>query len=133
MTALALLAELRRRRVELIPEGSALRYRAPQGALTAELREAVARHKPELVRLLTRAVLDADAGELAAVKLRNTIIGDLWLVADAEALVEHPDIVRQALPVFFFDEIDRLRGKTAAELHAIGLVKATFPTSRVLQ
>jgi hypothetical protein len=76
---------------------------------------------------------DADAGELAAVKLRNTLIGDVWLVADPEALAEHPDIIRAGLPVFFFDEVEMLRGKTPAELKAIGMVKAEFPTSRVLQ
>jgi hypothetical protein len=75
----------------------------------------------------------ADAGELAAVKLRSTIIGDLWLVADDDALAEHPDIIRAGLPVFFFDEVQMLRGKTPAQLKALGLVKAEFPTSRVLQ
>ncbi len=75
----------------------------------------------------------AEAGELAAVKLTRTMIGDLWLVADAQALAEHPDIIRSGLPVFWFDEVERLRGKTPAELKAIGVVKATFPTSRVLQ
>jgi hypothetical protein len=74
-----------------------------------------------------------DAGELAAVKVGNPLIGDLWLVRDDCALAEHPDIIRSRLPVFFFDEIEQLRGKTPEELRAIGLVKAEFPTSRVLQ
>lgn len=91
---------------------------------TAVSQKSAAQHVP---------ALDADAGELAAVKLRNTIIGDVWLVADAEALADHPDIIRSALPVLFFDELEQLRGKAVAELQAIGMVKATFPTSRVLQ
>ena len=66
-------------------------------------------------------------------KLRNTVICDVWLVADAETLAENPDIIRSGLPVFFFDEIEMLRGKTPAELKATGMVKAEFPTSRVLQ
>ncbi len=66
-------------------------------------------------------------------KLRNTVIGDVWLVADSEALGEHPDIIRSGLPVFWFDEVEKLRGKTPAELKAIGMVKATFPTSWLLQ
>jgi hypothetical protein len=74
-----------------------------------------------------------DAGELAAVKLRNTVIGDVWLVRDAETLADNPDIIRSGLPVFFFDEVEQLRGKTPAELQAIGLVKTVFPTGRVLQ
>lgn len=77
--------------------------------------------------------LDRNAEALAGVKLRNTIVGDVWLVADDATLAEHPDIIRAELPVFFFDELERLRGKIAAELRAIGMVKATFPTSRVLQ
>jgi hypothetical protein len=77
--------------------------------------------------------LDADAGELVAVKLRGTIIGDVWLVADAETLAANPDLLRSGLAVFFFDEVQQLRGKTVQELKAIGMVKAEFPTSRVLQ
>lgn len=94
-------------------------------------------HKAELLAALSAperpATFDADAGELAAVKLVNTIIGDLWLVADADVLAEHPDIIRAGLPVFFFEEIEGLRGKTPAELQAIAMVKAEFFTSRVLQ
>jgi hypothetical protein len=88
---------------------------------------------PEHDTQLFSPILDADTGELAAVKLRNTVICDVWLVADAETLAENPDIIRSGLPVFFFDEIEMLRGKTPAELKAIGMVKAEFPTSRVLQ
>jgi len=74
-----------------------------------------------------------DISDVAAVKLVNTVIGDLWLVRDDRALVDHPDIVRSGLPVLFFDEIDRLQSKTPAELAAIGIVKRTFPTGRILQ
>jgi hypothetical protein len=79
------------------------------------------------------ATFDADAGELAAVKLTGTIIGDVWVVRDDDTLADSPDIIRSGLPVFFFEEVERLRGKTPEELKAIGLVKAEFPTSRVLQ
>jgi hypothetical protein len=141
MTAASILTELRTRGVELIPEGTGLRCRAPRGTLTPELRQTIADHKPELLAALTAAErikptqrsFDLDAGELAAVKLVNTVIGDCWLVADDDALAEHPDIIRAGLPVFFFDEVEQLRGKTTAELKAIGLLKTTFPTSRVLQ
>ena len=77
--------------------------------------------------------MDLTNGTIAAVKLVNTVIGDLWLVADVGTVAEHPDILRSGLPVFLFDELEELRGKTPAELMAIGMVKATFPTSRVLQ
>jgi hypothetical protein len=77
--------------------------------------------------------LDVDAGNLAAVKLRATVIGDVWLVADDDALADNLDIIRSGLPVFFFDEIAQLRGKTPTELKAIAMIKTEFPTSRVLQ
>lgn len=133
MHASELLITLRTLGVTLFPTPEGIRYEAPTGALTPELRVAVAAHKPELVRLLSTPTLDADAGELVAAKLRNTAIGDVWLVADADALAEQPDIIRGGLPVFFFDELRQLRGKTAAELKVIGMVKAVFPTGRVLQ
>jgi hypothetical protein len=88
---------------------------------------------PAVVECGTAATTLADAGQLAAVKLVNTVIGDCWLVADDEALADHPDIIRSGLPVFFFDEVEMLRGKTPEELKAIGMVKAIFPTGRVLQ
>jgi hypothetical protein len=37
------------------------------------------------------------------------------------------------LAVFFFSEVEMLRGKTLKERKAIGMVKVTFPASRVLQ
>ncbi len=53
MTAALLLAELRRRGVELILEGPTLRYRAPKGLLTSELLGAIREHKPALLAALT--------------------------------------------------------------------------------
>ena len=100
-------------------------------ALTKKLAATVANRQRTSQR--EAATFDAGAGELAAVLLRATVIGDVWLVADADALTDSPDIIRSGLPVFFFGEVEQLRGKTAEELKAIGMVKATFPTSRVLQ
>jgi hypothetical protein len=74
-------------------------------------------------------------GTIAAVLLRAAVLDGalVWLVADNAALADHPDIVRRGLPVFFFDELEQLRGKSAAELQAIGMVRTVFPTGRVLQ
>lgn len=52
MTAADLLIELKTRGVELRPEGDNLRYRAPSGALTPELRDAVKTRKAELLAAL---------------------------------------------------------------------------------
>lgn len=133
--ALEVLAALRQRGVELIPDGTDIRCRGPKGAMTPELRQALSAHKAELLALLSHQAqpgFDPDTAEIAAV-LVNTIIGDCWLVVDDDALTDHPDIIRSGLPVFFFDEVEKLRNKTVAELKAIGMVKTTFPTSRVLQ
>jgi len=97
--------------------------------LTKRLAEVVTKGR----RIESVRSLDADSGELAAVMLRGTVLGDVWLIADAETLVEQPDIIRSALPVFFFDEVETLRGMAPEELKAVGMMKATFPTGRVLQ
>ena len=76
---------------------------------------------------------DLNGGTIVAVKFINTVIGDIWVIADADVLVEHPGIIRARLPTFFFDEVQKLRGKSIEELQAIAMVKAEFPTSRVLQ
>lgn len=59
MTAGELLEELRRRGATVTTEGGELHIVAPKGALTPELRQALAGHKPELLVLL--------AGELERV------------------------------------------------------------------
>lgn len=61
MTARELLAALRAQDVTLWAEADKLRYRAPSGTLTAELREALSAHKPELLRLLAGEESEADA------------------------------------------------------------------------
>ncbi len=57
MTPIGLLAELRRRGVELAVHGDKLRYTAPKGALTDELREGMRQHKQALIELLSIELL----------------------------------------------------------------------------
>ena len=53
MTVLDLLAHLRDRGVELFPEGeNRLRYRAPKGVLTAELKAEIATQKGDILQAL---------------------------------------------------------------------------------
>ena len=54
MTSGETLAELERLGVVLEPNGNKLRYRAPQGALTPELREAITENKAEILSTLRR-------------------------------------------------------------------------------
>jgi hypothetical protein len=164
VTPAAILNELQTRGVVLSVEGGALRYRAPKGAITPELRQALVENKRDIVTALAsgkaantarrergtlgnvpppegqpcrRVSADTDLtdGVVAAVLLKSAVLGGalVWLVADDETLAEHPDIICAGLPVFFFDELEQLRGKTLAELQAIGMVKAVFRTGRVLQ
>lgn len=74
-----------------------------------------------------------DTGTLAAVLLRGTCWGEVWLVADDEVLADHPDIFADGLPVVRFAELPHLQRLDAASLQALGIVKRTFPTARVLQ
>ena len=66
MNAAELLAELNRRGVALEAVGDRLRYDAPKGALTPELRAAMAEHKAELLELIDRR-LRTSATDLVAV------------------------------------------------------------------
>jgi len=138
--ALALLDELRRRGAIVRARGDRLVVDAPKGAVPRELQQTLAAHKAELLALVATSAVtakpapfDPDAGKLVAFKLVNTAIGDVWVVTDDDTLADHPEILRSDLPVFCFDELERLRGKTVEELRAIAMVKVTFPTGRLLQ
>jgi hypothetical protein len=72
-------------------------------------------------------------GAVAAVLLRGTCWGELWLVADDDVLADHPDIAAAGLPVVCFVELPHLQRLDAASLRALGIVKRTSPTARVLQ
>jgi hypothetical protein len=71
MTAAKLLADLRRVGVVLSVKGERLTFDAPAGALTADLKDAMRRHKPELIGLLKRGTVyvnpTATAADLRAV------------------------------------------------------------------
>ncbi len=71
-----------------------------------------------------------DAGDIEAVRLTKTVIGDVWLVRDREAAER---IAAQSVPIFYFEEVETLRGKTKSELEATAATKRVFPASKVLQ
>ena len=54
MTATEILAELHQRGVMLEPNGDRLRYSGPKGALTSELREAIAENRTEIIAVLNQ-------------------------------------------------------------------------------
>lgn len=53
MTPAALITELERRNVKVSLAGDKLRLEAPAGVLTPALKEAIAKHKPELIAILS--------------------------------------------------------------------------------
>jgi len=138
--ASALLTALRECGATVAVVNGRLRVEAPRGAVTDEMRRALERHQPELVALVDARDprrdtphFEGEGGDIAAVLLRGTVIGDCWLLADQETLGEYPELLRSGRPVVFFEEVEQLRGKTKTELQAIGLIKTVFPTGRVLQ
>jgi len=54
MTAIDLLAELKRLNIKVSVNGDKLLLNAPVGVITPELKEAVLKHKPELIAILSR-------------------------------------------------------------------------------
>jgi len=72
--------------------------------------------------------------EVVAVLLLSSVLDShVWVVADEYVLEAEPAILRTGFPIFFFDEVEALRGKSVEELEAILQVKLVFPTSRVVQ
>ena len=55
MTAHEALQEAERRGIVLTPRGTAIRFRAPRGALSEELKRELKKHKPEILNLLEEA------------------------------------------------------------------------------
>ncbi len=148
MTARGLLADLRRRGVELHPAGDRLRVRAPRGVLGSADLEALRRQKADLLAALAAeapgprpgAALEAapiaEARErLAAVLLRSDRYGELWLVLDPCALpdLEAEEAARsEPRPILAPADVVLLRDRPEAAIRAALDVARVFPGSRVL-
>jgi len=58
---------------------------------------------------------------------------EVWLVPNADAVADIAGEIG-GRPVFFYDEVQRLRGKSPEELRAIAKIKRVFgPGARVVQ
>ncbi|MCU0490000.1 MAG: amino acid adenylation domain-containing protein [Chloroflexaceae bacterium] len=73
MTTIELLAQLRERGVKLWVEGERLRFQAPKGALSAELRDALVEQKAAVIAFLYEA---AAATQAAPAPIAPVLIGD---------------------------------------------------------
>lgn len=69
MTINQLLAMLADRKITLRLEGGRLKYRAPTGALTPDLREAVSQHRPKIIDRLATTRNGKAHGEHACVHI----------------------------------------------------------------
>src|SRR6476620_8636423 len=84
------LAELAQRGVKLWAEDGQLRYRAPKGALTPELRDELVLHKVELVKLLQKKsnASDTSIPQVSASLRRNLPLSfaqeGLWFLSQLE-------------------------------------------------
>jgi hypothetical protein len=104
MTALELLETLKRRGVDLDPVGESLHYRAPAGALTPDLRQALAAHKAEVLAHLR--------GEMVGLPTHPGDWPEEWL----EAFIERAGIM----------EFDGGLPRQEAERRAEELVRASY-------
>jgi hypothetical protein len=125
------------------PDGDRLRYRAPRGVVTPELRERLRTHRDELRELLSRDqepdLVEGDVAERLAAcawRLRSRLLDgeEIWLAKDdqiaAGLAAEFPGVA-----VFTLAEIPGLASKPAALVKAIVKVKKAFPgaDSRLVQ
>jgi hypothetical protein len=139
MTAADLLADLRRRGVTLAAAGDRLRW-CPREALSGEEREALARHKPELLAILAARVEllpparpsttstpsaapwdedDADGLVNAALARRRQVFGLPDWPADPEACRQLQPLVAAVDDAWWLKDLAALRKAVAAFLEAV--------------
>ncbi len=141
MSAFTLIADLRRRGVELTAEGDRLRYRAPRGVLSPELLADLRSHKLELLAELTQCgdsseTAALESGVPAAFLVGSPRYGEVWVATDAGVAAairveeQHRD---QPRPVVMPDDMARLQGKSPEAIQSVLNLFAVFPGAKVLQ
>lgn len=145
MTVAALVADLRRRGVQLTPAGDQIRYRAPRGTLTEVDLAAIRTHRDEvLAELLRSDRAGADLGvdpildvrqELGAVLLRSRRFGrEIWmaLTEPMAAEIRAEEAQRpEPRPVLLPEDVISLSQKPEAAVRAALDIAGVFPGSRV--
>ncbi len=116
MRPAALLDELRHRGIHIEVDGETLRYRAPRGQLTPELRLAIGSQKAALLELLK-----PHPEQGWAIRLFSRILDqEIWLVEDdAEAFVDQLRWEGDARPVFTVAEVLILENMLEADAREI--------------
>jgi hypothetical protein len=138
VSAEVLLKELSRRGVSLAADGERLTYKAPLGALTDELREAIIILKPELLGLLhrstatqpeakddySRMTLSEFARSRRMLRIRSRVLGeDVWWVSDESLRLTVPD---PTLVVYTAAELRHLVDISPRDLINLHRIKKTF-------
>lgn len=137
-TGREIVARLRERGLELTPDfqDNSLLV-GPTRLIDEATAELIRTHKAQILEALAEEA-QADVvehGNVAAVLLESPVFGLVWLVADTQALDEHPDIEVSGHPVLFFEDVEvlkRLRGHEA-DLRRFLEAKRAFPRARVVQ
>ena len=143
MTAEALLQELWSRGVRLTPEGDRIRYCAPRGALTPELRARLSEHRGEVLSVLQgqrEPLKSAPALEvrqqIGAVRIASPRYGEVWLALDpclAGQLRAEESRRDDPRPVLTTADLAHLEGRPPALVEALLNTFAAFPGAQVLK
>ncbi len=137
-TGREIVARLRERGLELTPDfqDNSLLV-GPTRLIDEATAELIRTHKAQILEALAEEA-QADVvehGNVAAVLLESPVFGLVWLVADTQALDEHPDIEVSGHPVLCFEDVEvlkRLRGHEE-DLRRFLEAKRAFPRARVVQ
>jgi hypothetical protein len=143
VTAEALLHELHNRGVQLFPEGDRIRYRAPRGALTPELKARLSEQKGEVLSVLQRQgeLLESAPAlevrqQIGAVRIASPRFGEVWLCLDpclAGQLRAEESQRTDPRPVLTTADLAHLECKPPQMVEAILNTLTAFPGARVLQ
>jgi amino acid adenylation domain-containing protein len=134
MTTIELLARLRRLNITLWAEGDRLRFQGPKGALTDELRKALAEHKAEVLALLQEA---STATQELPAPIQRAPRGDKVPLSFAQQRLWFLDQLEPGSPLYNIPSAVRLTGQldirtlqrsfdAIAERHAA--LRTTFAT-----
>jgi hypothetical protein len=127
VTAEALLQELHSRGVQLAPEGDRIRYRAPRGVLTPDLKAKLSEHKAEVL-----SVLQAQG----AVLIASPRFGEVWMALDpcmADQLRAEESQRTDPRPVLTAADLAHLEDRSPQMVEAMLNTITAFPGTRVLQ
>lgn len=138
-TGREIVARLRERGLELTPDFDRNGLLVgPTRLIDEATAELIRTHKAQILEALAEEAQADDVvehGNVAAVLLESPVFGLVWLVADTQALDEHPDIEVSGHPVLFFEDVEvlkRLRGHKE-DLRRFLEAKRAFPRARVVQ